>query len=904
MEPVLAAALSLLAPQLSFNNSPPIIQGELPPRAHWHLLAELRFTLTITDPDGDPVELRTASILPGLEFLPVVGARPPVTREVRWRMPWDIHGPHEIAFEAFNTSDPTRRTRWSRTIVSGEMVGWNAETTVFGDVTGDGSLSVICAASRANHHAARDAGAVYVWNVEALSPPPNRTPLSKPSGSSPGSGVFPIAPRDDRRAVARLMRSTPMKYDSFGDSQSVQAIRLLDVNADGVRDVVVTAPSASFPTAANVGTVSVFLGGSELRGQPPPWVEFTDPNAAPNDSLGHRMLQAVLFEDVSGDGYSDLVVNAVRATVGGVRFAGRIYVFQGGPAANASAGPLARLEMVTPDAYDGFGSGGFMPGIQVVDVTGDGQKDVVATAYSVDVNGSKNSGGVFIWHGGPALVGTRHPDAGLSTSADDDHLCLGVTPLFLQDVSGDGVVDIVAVGPYVNVSGILDAGAIAIWFGGKPFTGTPPPDALLANPAPHGKDYLGVAGWSGAGVELRDLTGDRIADIVALATYADEGGIVDSGAVFVWEGGANLVGTPAPLATLTGLGATQGERLGVSVDTNPLQFADVTGDGHIDLVVPAPFASEAGVSEAGVIHVFAGGPAMKGAVQSVARLRAGSPQKWDHLGFALPGVLCVDVTGDGIDDVVASAYELSRTSTQQGGGFVWTGGPGLAGATIATAELLDPFPANYDHVGLHLSVADVDDDGIRDVLLSSEWDRFGTSSGGSVQVFRGGPTMTGTPAPAAFLAAPAALGPTGLRFQAEGFYASQLVDLNLDGRLDVVGAVPDATVSGSYGAGAVLVWFGGSGVSGQPLPDLVLTDQGDPATGDRFGSGSLDRRCMHVLPRWDRAGPVIFVTVPFDSVGEATKCGSIHVFDLHATRPSNYELYVPGARDDDTLGIY
>jgi hypothetical protein len=73
-------------------------------------------------------------------------------------------------------------------------------------------------------------------------------------------------------------------------------------------------------------------------------------------------------------------------------------------------------------------------------------------------------------------------------------------------------------------------------------------------------DRLGQTG--GQGVQLGDVTGDGVFDLVVGASSADVGGVADTGAVFLWMGGAPLVGTPAASARYVVVGAVAGDGLG------------------------------------------------------------------------------------------------------------------------------------------------------------------------------------------------------------------------------------------------------------------------------------------------------------------------------------------------------
>ncbi|MHC5021258.1 MAG: hypothetical protein ACYTGX_14330, partial [Planctomycetota bacterium] len=103
-------------------------------------------------------------------------------------------------------------------------------------------------------------------------------------------------------------------------------------------------------------------------------------------------------------------------------------------------------------------------------------------------------------------------------------------------------------------------GAIYVWAGGTGLTGAVAPTATLTVTGAVASDRLGNA--PAQGIQCCDVTGDGVLDVVAGAQFADVGGTVDTGAIYVWAGGTGLTGAVAPTATLTVTGAVASDRLG------------------------------------------------------------------------------------------------------------------------------------------------------------------------------------------------------------------------------------------------------------------------------------------------------------------------------------------------------
>jgi hypothetical protein len=267
------------------------------------------------------------------------------------------------------------------------------------------------------------------------------------------------------------------------------------------------------------------------------------------------------------------------------------------------------LHQVTVDLR---GEGGMVPsGTRFGDVTGDGIADTVAVATQADAGGAADAGAIYVWNGTKTPTGV--PDATLTVPGAQAGDRLGAASgqgFQLADVDGDGILDVVAGASSADVGGAADAGAVYVWKGGAALSGAVGPSATLTIPGATAGDQLGLS--SGQSVALVDVTGDGVFDVVAGASNADVGGAVDAGAVLVWQGGAALTGTPAPLATLAIPGAVNGDQLGFASGQG-VQFADVDGDGIADVVATAQLADAAGGVDCGAIYVWSGGAALAGA---------------------------------------------------------------------------------------------------------------------------------------------------------------------------------------------------------------------------------------------------------------------------------------------------
>lgn len=124
-----------------------------------------------------------------------------------------------------------------------------------------------------------------------------------------------------------------------------------------------------------------------------------------------------------------------------------------------------------------------------------------------------------------------------------------------SDMTGDGALDILTIASGADSLAATDTGRIHVWPGGAPLVGTPPPLATLTVPAATtARDRVG-SNW-----RLVDWNGDGSLDLFAGSSFVDVGGVVDTGAMYFWNGSA-LSGSRFPDLSLTVPGATADDRL-------------------------------------------------------------------------------------------------------------------------------------------------------------------------------------------------------------------------------------------------------------------------------------------------------------------------------------------------------
>jgi hypothetical protein len=356
--------------------------------------------------------------------------------------------------------------------LSGENAGdrFGHAVAGVGDVNGDGFADFLVGAPGFDADAAADAGlaVLYLGGASLPAGPALRYPGSAAfdrlgqavagAGDVDGDGYgdFVVgAPGDDTPALdagrVELFAggSEPDAVPArtwFGDVPSGgfggAVAGAGDFNGDGFADVVVGAPNADAPAAADSGLAYVFYGARSPDTRP--GVVFAGSGAS--ERLGTAVAGV---GDFDGDGFADVVVGAPRFRAMPAA-AGRAYVYSGGRAPGTAPGRTL-----------GGSAAGDLFGWSVAgagDVDDDGQADVVVGAPST--GGAAGAAFLFLGSAAPA------PTAALRVDGEADQTGFSVGRA--GDVDGDGYADFVVGAPYHDGAGGANAGRAVLLLGSDP----------------------------------------------------------------------------------------------------------------------------------------------------------------------------------------------------------------------------------------------------------------------------------------------------------------------------------------------------------------------------------------------------------------------------------------------------
>lgn len=455
------------------------------------------------------------------------------------------------------------------------------------------------------------------------------------------------------------------------------------------------------------------------------------------------------------------------------------------PAGTARAAARVIDLATVPTAEGGmqriFGSAGAgqfgVPVAGGADCDGDGHADTAFAALLASPAGRELAGEAYLIFGD----GTTRGEVDTAVPQERVLRLIGAGPqeaagaeVWIDDVTGDGLGDLIVGRPNFSAPGRIGAGAVTVVPGGaalrrfaaglRPLDlGAPP--ANLAVTTLTGRQPLGRLGiWARTG----DVTGDGVADLLIGADQEGEGAAGDSfhhGAVYLIRGGAHLAsGTSADLGRTAGT-ALQGHTARIEPPPGATehhlggtcQLADLDGNGRAEVLAAATLnRASAALPAAGALpgsaHSAGGAPAgelyiawddnfpaaapwptdfrfsLSQAPGAVTRISGTSAAGTVSFGEEILGGL--DYDGDGqaelfVGDLVADGT-AARNRPVSGMGFVFYRAAALKGLRfpvsapppgVALVRLLGP---NVGALAADTAIhGDFDGDGLADLALSS-----------------------------------------------------------------------------------------------------------------------------------------------------------------------------------------
>lgn len=532
---------------------------------------------------------------------------------------------------------------------------------------------------------------------------------------------------------------------SFSGNENIQrvgwAVAMVDVNGDGASELLVSTPHDD-DTFIDQGVAWIWPGvPGETTVQDDcitPTPDLTIEAPVTGRYRGHFGRVVANAGDVNGDGVDDVIVSGPNYGTEGV-----VFVFHGrAPDAQGVPGGLDPTPAFTfsDPSVQRLGIGAAAAG----DVDGNGYDDIIVSATGWGTGYQYIPGGVWLFFGEEGGLDPQRVWTATSPITPDQ---FGFAATGVGDIDHDGYDDIMvgAIG-YEKVFShdphrdILPR--VYLWYGGPdgPAGGIPgtPGNADWYTESDQIMDGLGRS-IAAAG----DLDNDSFDEVVLGAPFRDFGPVeYDRGIVWVYRGSGTRRNQSAP-GSLGDPGDADFSLIGVEDYENfgmGLSSADLDDDDDSDLIIGAPGASGAIGPRQGRVTVIKG---QQFPLDPRNRSEVMGDRPYADFGFTVVGTR--DANGDGIDDYLVGAWNLSNDRHRQGRAYLYLGDP-------VSLPLSPQWQATGSEagelMGAGLAGADVNADGIADIVVGSPYYELPPNNeSGLLSVWHGGSetALTATP---------------------------------------------------------------------------------------------------------------------------------------------------------------
>lgn len=641
-----------------------------------------------------------------------------------------------------------------------------------------------------------------------------------------------------------------------------------DINGDGHDDLLVGAHHSG----SAIGQAFLYYGGPS----PDAGADLVVLGEASGDYFGGAVAAAGDFDN---DSYDDLLVGAYAAATGAGSLAGKVYLYRGGPAPDATADFVFEGEALG----DGLGStvlGGF-------DFNADGISDIALGAPLGSVAGA-GPGRLYVHFGqsSPDLIADLVADG---VQGGERFASAVVSP---GDLDGDGSDDLLVGAPRFDLVG-TNSGRVRVLLGGTALN----PEADLEISGSASED------WFGSSLAAGHLDGDGAVDLVVGSLF-DDTGAFNGGAAYLYE----LPDIPSLLALVEPAPA-EVWAAGTSVPirwtgttvidlyTSPgphgpweLRASGLGGVAENAYRLPAP--ETGGITWTAVamedqpVSSLTSAIVTAGAVVSAPDTRPHASYRneysysdgvnYSRVGNELAGI--GDINNDGFDDFASGSPFSQLYGFHRGYVYIF-----LGGTTISpTPHLTQIGPADKSRFGSTISKAgDFNADGIDDWMVGSPRS-LNVVAANRVDLYFGGVGLDDT----------SDLGFIDLD-ASESFGRDDIDggrDLNGDGYDDIV---IGCGVAGPFGTpiGKAFIYFGGPNPNA--APDITITRN----STDEFGASLAMAGDLNGDGFQDLA-----VAAPYAS-GNGANSGRVEIFFGGPGLDGNADLVIHGEIADLRLGL-
>ena len=501
------------------------------------------------------------------------------------------------------------------------------------------------------------------------------------------------------------------------DKLGYQGVATGDINGDGIADLIITTNNnklyvifgrkTNWPTPGTAFNLNNPINSPYKQG-----VIITNDSPASfpnwNVSIGNGG-PGFAVGDVNGDGYDDIVMGSGNAS------GSKLTVYLG------AANPLdANLSSLSPSITLPHTNWNLAPPVALVDVNGDGKKDVFALVDSAGLSTPE----AYVWYGGSASINIASTPLCAATNGFKVATSNGVTTLAMEnigemgDLNNDGYGDLaISGGNTKRVLSMLFGRAAATWASEEDVHCSVGPP--IAHSTINANLHIGTVSkgsqltWTsqmlgGNTIKVADLNGDGINDLLFDVGVS---GAYNGAAIFLGQStfsatSYDLSGSLPTVLTRIGLSTTKPSWVTASTLALGLTVGDINNDGKRDIIFSSATSTPNTIAGAGSsfaqIQPKAGFSSL--GTSAVYNLFAHAFQAGDSglplsddvkQGFRIDGavasdalkVLAVaDMDGDGKNDIILASP--TRDSNKGSVYILW------GKATVPWDESFDVSPLN------------------------------------------------------------------------------------------------------------------------------------------------------------------------------------------------------------------